>query len=104
MTHAQHRLWPWMCLVFACLLSALVWMFVRDLNRRLFIHQQQLIRQQQHLQEEQEKLLIERGTLLDPHRIQKLAHQQLGMRLPGPGQKVLLNRAGKRLVVGAQSS
>lgn len=93
-----HQHWPWLLLMAVMLLSALMWIAVRELNRRLFIEHQRLIRAQQQLEEKQGQLLIERGTLLDPHRIQGLAEKQLKMHLPGPGERVLLDQHGHRIL------
>lgn len=69
-------------IVFLLLISALGVVYVKDLNRRLFIIQHRLQVQSEQLQAESNKLLLEQSAWAAQARIQRVAQQQLHMQIP----------------------
>lgn len=69
-------------MIFLLLISALGLVYVKDLNRRLFITQHKLQAQIEQLQSESNKLLLEQGAWTAQARVQKIAQQQLHMQIP----------------------
>lgn len=67
----------------ACLGSALAVITVTHLTREQYAALQQLEREQQQLQTEWGQLLLEESAWSSPARIERLAVERLGMRLPG---------------------
>ena len=66
----------------AVLASALSVIYVKDLNRRLLIEQQQLLKAKHSLAIARGQLLLEYSTWAAQPRIQKLAQSQLKMKPP----------------------
>ncbi len=62
--------------------SALAVIYVKQLDRQLFINTQVLEMQKDHLNTEWGQLLLEESTWSTQARIQAIAQQQLGMALP----------------------
>ena len=77
-------------LVFLLLLSALGVVYVKDLNRRLFITQHKLQVQNEQLQAESNKLLLEQSAWAAQARIQRVAQQQLQMQIPSSANFVVI--------------
>ncbi len=77
-------------LVFGLLLSAFGVVYAKDLNRRLFVHYQNLQQAEQQYQVEWSKLLLEQGTMSTQSRIQMLAQKQLNMVVPSSKHIVLV--------------
>ena len=77
-------------LVFLLLLSALGVIYVKDLNRRIFIEYQQLQSQGEQMQTYNNKLLLEQSAWASQFRVQQIAEQQLDMKLPVPSEIVML--------------
>ncbi|OGO95464.1 MAG: cell division protein FtsL [Coxiella sp. RIFCSPHIGHO2_12_FULL_44_14] len=77
-------------LVITLLLSAFAVIYMKDLNRRLFIQYQTLQQEKAETLIEWGKLLLEQSTWSTQSRIQKMAVQQWGMRIPDAHDIVLL--------------
>lgn len=75
--------WGAMLLLIAVLASALAIVYVKDLERKLFIELQGLQQTRDSLRTEWGQLLLEQNTWAAPVRVQALAQQQLGMIVPG---------------------
>lgn len=69
-------------LLLAALLSALTVIYLKDLNRRLFIEHQRLEKIGQQMQVEWTRLLLEQSTLTAQARIESIAHQKWHMHMP----------------------
>jgi cell division protein FtsL len=76
--------------VFAILFSALSLVYVKDLNRRLFIDSQGLQQNAESLQVAYSKLTLEESAWATPVRVQKVAEQKLDMQLPSADAIVLV--------------
>lgn len=77
-------------LTIAVVLSAFAVVYVKDLNRRLFIQYQGLQTAHTKLHVEWGKLLLEQGTWSSQARIQHLAQEQLNMKIPAPSDVRLI--------------
>jgi cell division protein FtsL len=77
-------------LLLSLFLSAVGVVYVKDLNRRLFVQYQGLQLQSQSEQVGWSKLLLEQSTLARQSRIQRIASSALGMEMPTPKQVVLV--------------
>ncbi|MCH9644334.1 MAG: cell division protein FtsL [Gammaproteobacteria bacterium] len=69
-------------LLLSLFLTAIGVVYLKDLNRRLFMQYQSLQTQSQDYQVVWSKLLLEQGTLARQSRIQQVATGKLGMVLP----------------------
>ena len=69
-------------LVAAVLISALGLLYVKDLNRRIFINYQTEQQTTRDLHTVWGKLLLEESTWSEQSRIQRIAEQRLGMYVP----------------------
>lgn len=77
--------------VFALIvLCALTLLYVKDLNRRLFIDYQELQREEQKLEIKRNELILKTSALTTPSRIQQIATENLGMGVPTTDQLVLI--------------
>jgi len=74
--------WTVLLLVMLLLCSAIGMIYLKDLNRRLFIEYHELLAQEQHFQIEKGQLLLEEGAWSAQARIQQLAQSKLSMMLP----------------------
>ena len=79
-----------MALMIAVLISAFAVVYVKDLNRRLFIQYQQLQVQHNQLYIDWGKLLLEQSAWSTQARVQRVAQQQLHMVTPTPNQVALV--------------
>ena len=77
-------------LVFGLLFSALGVIYMKDLNRRLFIQYQALQAQKAQSLIQWGKLLLEQSTWSTQSRIQRIAQKQLGMIVPSAKDIVLV--------------
>jgi cell division protein FtsL len=77
-------------LLFSLLLSAIGVVYLKDLNRRLFMQYQELQTQGQQQQLVWSKLLLEQTTLARQSRIQWVAIHKLGMKMPEQSDVVLI--------------
>lgn len=81
-------------MVASLLLSAFGIIYLKDLNRRLFIQAEHIKQQQIMASEAWSRLLLERGTLVAQPRIQKIAEEKLGMHIPSRQEIQLVSRSG----------
>lgn len=79
-------------LVFLLLVSALGVVYIKDINRRLFITQHKLQVQNEQLQSESNKLLLEQSAWAAQARVQRVAQRQLQMQIP-PSVDVVVIKA-----------
>lgn len=79
-------------LIIALLCSAFGVVYIKDLNRRLFIQYQILQREKSEKIIQWGKLLLEQNTWSTQSRIQRIAQQQLGMQIPTGKKVVLVNK------------
>lgn len=77
-------------LTFAVILSAFAVIYVKDVNRRLFIQYQNLQQAQAQEMSRFSKLLLEQSTWSTQARVQRIAQQDLGMQLPTTANTVLV--------------
>ncbi|EKE00724.1 MAG: cell division protein FtsL [uncultured bacterium] len=77
-------------MVFLLLISALGMVYVKDLNRRLFIMQHKLQAQSEQLQSDSSKLLLEQSAWAAQARVQMVAQRQLQMQIPLSGDVVVI--------------
>lgn len=77
-------------LVVAIMISALVLVYVKDLNRRLFIEYQNLQQANNELNIEYGKLLLEQGAWSTQERVQTIAMRSLNMEIPSSDDIVIL--------------
>lgn len=77
-------------LTLAVILSAFGVIYVKDLNRRLFIQYQNLQQAQAQEMSRFSKLLLEQSTWSTQARVQRIAQQDLGMQLPTTANTVLV--------------
>lgn len=78
-------------LIASLFISAFSIVYVKDLNRRLFIEYQNLQRDKVHELIEWGKLLLEQSTLSTQSRIQEVAENQLHMIIPEAKNIVLID-------------
>lgn len=74
------------------LLSALFLIYVKDLNRRLFIESEDLQQVSQQLVVEHDRLVLEDSTWASTARIQQIAETELNMKLPTQNDVVLVSQ------------
>ena len=74
------------------LISAFAVVYVKDLNRRLFIEYQELQQTHQQIEIDWGKLLLERSTWSTQSRIQRIASEQLQMIAPKPREIVMIEQ------------
>lgn len=85
-----NKRWPIWLMASVAFFSALSLVYVKDLNRRLFIDYQNLQAQQGQTYTKWGKLLLEQSTWATQSRIQTIAENKLDMQLPQPSQVVLV--------------
>lgn len=79
-----------MILTVLVLLTAFAVIYLKDLNRRLFIESQKLQQIQQQQQMDWGKLLLEESTWATPSRIQQLAVKNLNMVVPNSKDVIVI--------------
>lgn len=72
------------------LLSALAFIYVKDLNRRLFIDYQQEQHQAEMLQTDANKLLLEQSAWSSQARVQQIAETQMDMQIPATKDVIMI--------------
>jgi cell division protein FtsL len=77
-------------LIFLLLMSALGIVYIKDLNRRTYIEFQQMQAQNEQLQADKSKLLLEQSAWSSQARLQQVAAQQLAMHIPPSAEIVML--------------
>jgi cell division protein FtsL len=75
------------------LLSALMLIYVKTLQREQYSRIQSAQQKQERLHARQSQLLLEKNTLAAPQRIEIIAHQQLGMVFPTEKNTIKLSDA-----------
>ena len=83
-------------LIVLLLLSAFSVIYFKDLSRRLFIQYQQLQKQQQQVETEWSKLLLEEGAWSAQQRVQTIATTHLDMAVPTEKQILMISGNQKR--------
>lgn len=84
-------------LIIALVLSAFSVIYIKDLNRRLFIQYQSQQAIHDRLYEDWGKLLLEQSTWSTHSRVQKIAENRLNMSMPNPKDVVVLRQHKKRV-------
>src|SRR5262245_39086358 len=79
-----------MILIVILLLSAFAVIYIKDVNRRLFIQYQSAQAAHDKLYEDWGKLLLEQSTWSSQARVQKIARYRLSMNIPSPKEVVVL--------------
>jgi cell division protein FtsL len=82
-----------MLLTLAVLSSALSVIYIKTVQRNLYSQLQVSQQDYEHLKTEWSQLLLEENTWVAPVRIQTLAQQELGMRIPEMKNTVLLTKS-----------
>lgn len=77
-------------LVFLLLLSAIGVVYIKDLNRRLFITHHKLQVQSEQLNLDKNKLLLERSAWGAQARVQRVAQGQLHMKIPASNDVMMI--------------
>lgn len=77
-------------MVFLLLVSALGIVYVKDLNRRLFIAQHKLQTHSEQLKSDSNKLLLEQSAWAAQARVQRVAQQQLQMQIPSSANVIVI--------------
>ena len=77
-------------LVFLLLMSAFGVVYVKDLNRRLFITHQNLQKETQELQVDSNRLLLEQSAWSAQARVQLVAQKKLKMQMPPSTEVVMI--------------
>lgn len=78
-------------LLLVILFTALSFIYVKDLGRRLFIDDQDLQQTAQRLVTEHDKLMLEESTWVTPTRVQQIAEQRWNMHFPASEEVVLVD-------------
>ena len=78
-------------LMVSVVMSAFAIVYMKDLNRRLFITYQAQQQQQQQYQVARGKLLLEKSTWARQSRVQRIAENDLGMVMPTSNNVVLVD-------------
>lgn len=73
------------------IISAFAVVYLRDLNRRMFIEYQELQQQTQEAELQWEKLLLEKSNLTVQTHIQKIAETNLQMAIPSLKDTIVLS-------------
>ncbi len=82
--------WFTVLLVSSIVISAFSLIYVKDLNRRLFIQSQTLQQDQQRMVNQWGKLLLEQSTWSAQSRVQTISEQNLNMLTPSAKDVVML--------------
>ena len=77
-------------LMFLLLVSALGIVYVKDLNRRLFIANNNLQRHTEQLQADSNKLLLDKSSWSAQSRVQVVAQRQLRMQIPSSSEVMMI--------------
>ncbi|QLH41542.1 MAG: cell division protein FtsL [Coxiellaceae bacterium] len=83
-----------MILFVIVLFSAIAVVYVKDLNRRLYINYQGLQEQQNQIYIDWGKLLLEQSTWSTQARVQEIAEKRLNMQVTAPKTAVLIDNMG----------
>jgi len=77
------------------LASAVGVIYVVHLNRQLYGELQSLQKNQDFLDHEYEKLLLEQSAWSEYSRVEKISRAQLSMRIPAPNEIVMVNESDR---------
>lgn len=90
---SQRAPWSWgtKCLMGLLVVSAFAVVYLKDLNRRVFIEYQDMLRANQQAQIEWGKLLLEQSTWAAQANVQQIASERLQMFTPNARNIVLIN-------------
>ena len=77
------------------LVSAVGVIYVVHLNRQLYGELQSLQKNQDFLDHEYEKLLLEQSAWSEYSRVERISHSQLSMRIPAPGEIVMVKESDR---------
>lgn len=91
--HSQRMAWSWgtKCLIMLLIASAFAVVYLKDLNRRVFIQYQDMAHANQQAQIDWGKLLLEQSTWVAQAHVQQIARERLKMYAPNPKDIVLIN-------------
>lgn len=82
-------------LVLILLVSAVGVIYVVHLNRQLYGELQSLQKNQDDLDYEFEKLLLEQSAWSEYSRVEKISHSRLAMKIPAPNDIVMVKERGR---------
>ena len=89
--NGSRPVWIVLSLVFAVTLaSAIMLVYSKHLNRKLFVEVQQLRREVNELNTEWGQLQLEQSAWSDHGRIERVARERLSMVMPGPDEVVFI--------------
>lgn len=81
-----------LALIGGVIVSAVAVAYTKYTSRQLFVASQVLDRERDELDIVWGKLQLEYGTWGAPGRVENLAHERLGMRLPQPSEVIVIGR------------
>lgn len=90
-THREPWSWRVTLLIVLLIFSAFAVVYVKDLNRRMFIEYQDMTRSNQQAQVEWGKLMLEQSTLAAQGNIEQIASSRLRMYSPSAQELVLVS-------------
>jgi len=92
MTHSGRRWFLGAVMVLLVMISAIANVYAKHESRKSFTELQVLTSERDRLEVEWGKLQIEQSTWSTYARVEQLARKQMHMRIPDPGQTMLLSR------------
>ena len=92
MTHSGRRWFLGAVMVLLVMISAIANVYAKHESRKSFTDLQVLTSERDRLEVEWGKLQIEQSTWSTYARVEQLARKQMHMRIPDPGQTMLLSR------------
>jgi cell division protein FtsL len=92
MTHSGRRWFLGAIMVLLVMISAIANVYAKHESRKSFTELQVLTSERDRLEVEWGKLQIEQSTWSTYARVEQLARKQMHMRIPDPGQTMLLSR------------
>jgi len=92
MTHSGRRWFLGAVTVLLVMISAIANVYAKHESRKSFTELQVLTSERDRLEVEWGKLQIEQSTWSTYARVEQLARKQMHMRIPDPGQTMLLSR------------
>lgn len=92
MTHSGRRWFLGAVMVLLVMISAIANVYAKHESRKSFTELQVLTSERDRLEVEWGKLQIEQSTWSTYARVEQLARKQMHMRIPAPGQTMLLSR------------
>lgn len=80
-------------LIIIVFISGLGLVYIKDLNRHLYIQNQKMMDNFSQLMVEKNKLLLEQSSWAKQDRVQNIAEAQFSMQIPSVKEVVILNKA-----------